>query len=99
MTKTITILIGNSDDKLTQKEWSLYVDEVDHAIRVKVYSNSEHSLHLTGAPETSSPYQNYCWVAVLTEPAIEELKETLSKIRKEYRQDGVAVVTGTSETI
>lgn len=53
--KTVVIQIGNSDDRLTQKQWHDYVGEVDNAM-----SWDEQRFFGFSAPD--SQYQNAAWV-------------------------------------
>lgn len=42
--KTVTIQIGNSDNRLTQVEWSEYVEKVNNLVRDCAYA-----VHFNGA--------------------------------------------------
>jgi len=88
---TITIQIGNSDDKLTQKEWSEFVDKVDKAI-----SNAKTRPHFSGGSYNDAPWQNYCWVFQLSDDSREDgiLFQQLKSIRKEFKQDSLAWTEG-----
>jgi hypothetical protein len=99
MADTITICIGNSDDKLTQREWSNFVSET-HDLIVR----SRYRIYFHGLSVGSAPWQNACWVlglpitleAVL---ALNALRLELSKLCKLYNQDGIAFVVGESNLI
>lgn len=84
-----TIQIGNSDDKLSQREWSLYVSSIDKAITAQALTT-----HFFASSEGSKPWQNACWVAAVREAEVEFLFDDLKKIRKKYKQHSVAVVLG-----
>lgn len=82
---TAYISIGNSDDKLTQAEWSQYVVE----IIARVVSIG----HTHGAwfslPHT--PYQNACWcVEFDTAEDLAEGREVAAEVREKWRQDSIA---------
>ena len=93
--RTITIQIGNSDDKLTQIQWASYVSEVDSAIK-KAHAN----IHFSGFSEPGKPWQNAAWVIEymgdmsLWIVECGKLREKLTKIRKQYKQDSIAWTEG-----
>ena len=84
-----TIQIGNSDDKLSQQEWSTYVKE----IRLVVNEYGIETLFF-GSSEGSQPWQNACWVVAVRETDVGSMFRQITKIRKRYKQDWVAVVLG-----
>ena len=92
--KTISILIGNSDNKLTQAYWADYIAEIDNVV-----TNHANVIHFTGGSAYYSPYQNACFVFEIQEEKIKWLLEKVTRIRKSYSQDSVAVITGTTEFI
>lgn len=80
---TVYVSIGNSDDKLTQAEWSNFLHSFRECMAkfaVEVYGD--------WASEPSSSYQNAC-MAIATETP-RTLKAALTMLRKEYRQDSLA---------
>jgi hypothetical protein len=83
--KTTVIQIGNSDNKLTQEEWSDFIDEVNYIIY-------DMQLYFVGGSNNSSPYQNYCWVigGELPITRMEELRDCAL----EFKQDSIAVTIG-----
>lgn len=85
MNKTITISIGNSDDKLTQVEWSEFVSDVDYELS---------NIHFFGGSPTHALYQTVTWVIEIEEEYIERLKRSLTTIRKRYNQDSIAWTEG-----
>ena len=90
----VYLSIGNSDDKLTQAEWSQYV--VEMIARVVAVG------HTHGAwfslPHT--PYQNACWcVEFRNEYDEDEACEVATEIRKKYRQDSIAWARAETEFI
>lgn len=52
----VYIAIGNSDNRLTQEQWSNYFHEVD----LLVHSSVPH-VHGTWLSPSESPYRNACW--------------------------------------
>ena len=92
--KTVTIGIGNSDDKLTQVKWSNYVRTVDAIVA------SQHAdVHFAGGSSAELPWQNYCWVLVIKEKQIQELKTSLVFLKTQYEQESIAFVVGNTELI
>jgi len=92
---TITVQIGNSDNKLTQRLWHLYVLRVN--ILIEQYANM---VHFSGGSSNWEPWQNYCWVIYIKlGSSREELKSELEHARKKYNQDSIAWVEGTTEFI
>lgn len=82
----VVIQIGNSDNKLTQQEWSNFVNETDNVLR---YFGQ---FHFNGGSNSYQPWQNYCWVIECNE--IVKLERELRKLVKKYKQDSIAVITG-----
>jgi hypothetical protein len=89
--KTMTIQIGNSDDKLTQKEWNAYWNAVNFEI-----SNIAFEIHFVGGSDAVARWQNYCWVIAISEANEQALKNFLTVVRTRYQQDSVAVTVGTT---
>jgi hypothetical protein len=91
---TAVIQIGNTDDKLTQREWSNYWGEV-----VTEIDDLAADHHFGGGSGTHQPWQNYCWVIEIEETNIPVLGNRLRAIREKYRQDSVAVLCGQTEFV
>lgn len=89
--KTITVQIGNSDDKLTQAEWSEFVNKVDRAIAL-----ANGRIHFMGGSYNDAPWQNFCWVFNLRDDNREDgtLFRHLKLIRKAFKQDSLAWTEG-----
>lgn len=92
MNKTITLQVGNSDNKLTQKEWHAFVMEVNVLLCLAATE-----MHFSGGSSTWSPWQNMAWI--FTTPDTETVKAGLAKIRSDWRQDSVAWIEGEVEFI
>ena len=86
---TVTIAIGNSDNKLTQQEWSAYINLIRDVL--------PDTVHFFGCSDGCLPWQNACWIVETYEP--EQLKEELTNIRKIYRQDSIAIIQGDTQFI
>lgn len=87
--KTVTINIGNSDNKLTQVEWSHFIKDIWDALMEYKLSAE---IHFAGGSSPESPRQNYCWVIGLV--SMNDLHKTLDGIRKKYRQNAIALTIG-----
>jgi hypothetical protein len=82
---TVYIGIGNSDDKLSQAEWSRYITDV----RLEV-KNWQGSVFGEWFSKPDSAYQNACFCAAFDHDHIGGLRMSLVKVRKTYRQDSIA---------
>ena len=87
--KTITLQIGNSDDKLTQREWAAFVGDIDHEINVLA-----EDVHFCGFSPGDAPWQNACWVFELETDRENELKALVTGHRARFKQDSVAWTKG-----
>lgn len=95
--KTITICIGNTDNKLSQLEWALYIAYVDKLLKDTKYVGL--SAHFSGGSSPERAWQNYCFVIEVDQSYIELLTRELVEIRKKFRQDSIALVIGTTSFI
>lgn len=96
MNKTITLQIGNSDDKLTQVQWSEFVER----IRRLIWNYSANGFpHFDGGAPNDQRWQNYCWVFELEEMYFAEVRAHLTSIRKNFKQDSIAWIEGETEFI
>lgn len=89
---TLVIQIGNSDDKLTQKEWHSFVHEV--VISVGMFASK---IYFNGGSECSCPWQNHAWVLEVQPRNLERLRKRLLVIRQNFKQESIAWTEG--ETI
>ena len=85
--KTVVIQIGNSDDRLTQREWYNYVHEISEIM-------TWYERHFVGFSAPDSPYQNAAWVINVRDDEIDDIVSILESIRVKYNQDSVAVTIG-----
>lgn len=91
--QTVLISAGNSDDKMTQREWSAMCAElisIARAFGVR-YLGDWYS-----APAV--PYQNMCVAFDMSAApnALMGLYVVLEPVREKYRQDAIAVLAGTT---
>jgi hypothetical protein len=90
----VYVSIGNSDDKLTQIEWSAYV--VEMTVRVAAIGR----IHGSWASNPVSAFQNACWCIEFDNAAdIAEAREVATEIRQKYRQDSIAWAVAETEFI
>ena len=87
----VYISIGNSDDKLTQFQWSAYVGDVSFVVR-RAAELPGGALHGAWLSEPSSQWQNACWALQLPADAasVEHLKMRLAEVADQFRQDSIA---------
>lgn len=94
MTTTAVIMIGNSDDKLTQREWADFVSNVDtwtnNWTRMPDWDAKIHGRWFS-APD--NPYQNAAWCIEINEAVLHHVYRILAGLALTYRQDSIAVVT------
>lgn len=88
MSGTLIIQIGNSDNKLTQVEWSNFVRDIKECL-------SGFIMHFSGGSANNEPYQNYCFIIECS--AFPE--DSIKTIRERYKQDSVAVTFGKTKFI
>lgn len=98
---TAVICIGNTDDKLSQSEWSQFVTDVDTLI-----DRWRFNVYFRGFPGSAERWQNACWVLdardLFGEPAgmaVGVLRQELAIIAKAYKQDSIALILGDSEMV
>lgn len=90
----IYISIGNSDDKLTQAQWSEFIAEVDDAIRLAP------EIHGRWFSAPQSPYQNACWCIDRISPdRVRLLKSKLQELASCFNQDSIAWADASTEFI
>lgn len=87
---TVTIQIGNTDNKLTQQEWGMFVERVDCEIR-----QPNTTVHFMGGPSNWEPWQNVAWVIeIYGDARYLELLAALRMARAFFRQDSIAWTEG-----
>lgn len=91
MIKTITIQVGNSDNKLSQSDWHLFVLKIG-----RILDSWAKNIHFSGGSASDAAWQNYCWVIEidLNQEFEEGLKESLTNCRIEFNQDSLAYTEG-----
>lgn len=91
---TAVVQIGNSDDKLPQREWSRFIMEVGNVI-----DTGGTQIHFRGGSSPKSPWQNYCYVFEINDVDLLVLKKRLAVVAGKYRQDSIALTAGPTEFI
>lgn len=82
---SIYVSIGNSDDKLTQKEWSEFYMDVS-----VIMSGWADQVHGQWQSLPSSRWQNACWCFDTDEKKAFRMKQELRYVARLYRQDWIA---------
>ena len=90
----ISVQAGNSDNKLTQQEWSDFVRQLD-----AILDAHETARHFFGGSETYAKWQNVCFVCEVKAEELESLKESLKDCREFYHQDSVCLLVGKAEFV
>jgi hypothetical protein len=86
------ISIGNSDDKLTQADWSQFIKQTREICNLAVQVHGE----WFSAPD--SPWQNANWCVEFSEPTWEdEARAALRVLAAKYGQDSIAWTQGPVE--
>jgi len=87
--ETVTIQIGNSDDKLGQADWVSLIKRTREA--VGEYCGQ---VHFDGGSSFDSHWQNVCIVAEVSTLDKQRLKDELRLVRQTWKQDAIAVTFG-----
>jgi hypothetical protein len=87
--KTVTIQIGNSDDKLSQSKWADFIQELK-----TISITCCHQVHFTGNSHGDAPWQNFCIVAECDDLGWIDVQ--LPILAKKYNQDSIACTVGTT---
>lgn len=82
--KTIYITIGNSDDKLLQREWASFSAEV-----FELLNETATEIHGQWFSAPDSPYQNACICAVIESYDEEDLRAELAALGTKFRQESI----------
>lgn len=81
------VSIGNSDDELTQHEWSNFIRELKN-----VLSDFSGRTYGEWFSASDSTWQNMCVCKELERDDLDRLRAALRALRRFYRQDSVALV-------
>ena len=81
----VLIEIGNSDDKLSQIDWSGFCDEVSEELLL-----ASTQVYGVWYSIPNSAYQNAAWHVNLSGPYVKSVKQELRHIAHKYNQDSIA---------
>lgn len=81
----VYVSIGNSDDKLNQRDWALFQIELQ-----EILHSAGGLFHGEWYSNPNSIFQNCCILVELDENRVPELKGVLAALAQEYRQDAIA---------
>lgn len=90
----VTVQIGNSDNKLSQKQWSDFIKKT--RLVVSQYCGQ---VHFDGGSSFDSPWQNFCIVAELQSIDKQSLLDAIGDLRDEFYQDSAAVTFGETKLV
>ena len=83
----ICIQIGNTDNKLTQQEWSEYIEYIyDICVNYGV-------VHFSGGSSAEKHFQNYCFCVSDVRDS-DRFKNDVLLVRKDFRQDSLTWLQG-----
>jgi hypothetical protein len=91
---TVTVQLGNTDNKLTQQEWSSFITSV----RVCLTAFNV-TTHFQGGTREDAPYQNFCIVFNAKPETLPTLKHQVCMVGASFRQNSVAWTEGVTEFI
>jgi hypothetical protein len=81
----VYVTIGNSDDKLTQREWASFL--------LRVHLLLDHLAKVVHGSWYSGPgveWQNACWCVEIPEERVDRARDGLRVLAREFRQDSIA---------
>lgn len=84
---TICIQIGNSDNRLSQAEWSDFC----YSMSALVKKHAE-QVYFHGFSQGGEPWQNACWILACRNT--DQFQQEVKSLRKKFRQHSVAWMTG-----
>lgn len=93
--KTVTLQIGNSDDKLTQLEWASFIGRVKDLLD----DTPTVTVHFFGCSHGAECWQNACWVFVIDSKYIPQTTREITVLRDRYKQDSAAWTEGSTAFI
>lgn len=86
----VYISIGNSDDKLSQAEWSTFVSQVDRYIE-SATDGHDGEVHGRWFSASDAPWQNACWcVEFHADDVASTLRGRLPVVAASFGQDSIA---------
>lgn len=95
MTTTAVVVIGNSDDKLTQREWADFIKGMDNLTWV-LEGTQVHGRWFSGQ---DTPYQNAAWCVEIKEEHLPTMYAELARLARLFSQDSIAVVVNQAHMV
>lgn len=80
----IYVSIGNSDDKLTQKEWRMFCRQFEEAVMLEA-----RTIHGVWYSLPNSQFQNACITFEISDMRKGFLQEELRALAHKYKQDAI----------
>lgn len=84
-TITIYVSIGNSDDKLSQRDWAAFIREVTSLVE-----GTADQVYGWWYSTSDMPWQNAVVAFLLNAGKRDQLRAEVSRLREKYRQDSIA---------
>lgn len=81
----VYISIGNSDDKLSQREWHNFYVATSWLIH-----RSAETVHGQWVSEPAAAWQNACWCVEINPSMGDWLRDRLATLASDHRQDSIA---------
>ena len=91
---TVYISIGNSDDKLTQREWSQFYDDVERLLGKSAVQTYGRWMSIP-----SDQWQNACWCVEIEDSDTQMIVDELSRLAQRWRQESIAWAEAKAEFI
>lgn len=93
--KFCTVTIGNSDNKLTQQEWSAFCLEV--RVAVESYATK---VHFQGWSQPDARWQNMCTTFDIDERInLDMVRRRLARLASHYSQEAIAFTSMNVEDV
>lgn len=86
---TAAIFVGNTDNKLTQQQWCIFVSRVRHRCR------SFGEVKFDGGTPSDAPRQSHGWAVQLERSRLEDMelfRSLLAQEAQEFSQDSIAIM-------
>jgi len=96
--KTITVQIGNTDNKLSQRQWASFCNAVHRSIVYHTHDIVD-AIHFSAPSVGWADWQNAAWVFSCADTEIDSLKSSLNAARLDYKQDSIAWTEGRTSFI
>jgi hypothetical protein len=91
----VHVAIGNSDNKLTQRQWFNFHHDTHRAIE-----SAASEIHGAWVSPSTSPYQNAGWAFLVIDDGYRNrLRGWLSELAEQYEQDSIAWNESATELI